>query len=125
MVVSKKARKQRKALYNAPNHVRSAMVSSHLDEPLRKEYKLRSVRVIKGDTVKVVRGDDDIIGLEGKVQEVDTKTGRIVVEGVTIAKADGAQTARPVHSSKVIVTKLDLTDARRKDKLTKAKEVSQ
>jgi len=125
MVVSKKARKQRKALYNAPNHVRSAMVSSHLDEPLRKEYKLRAVRVIKGDTVKVVRGDDDIIGLEGKVQEVDTKTGRIVVEGVTIAKADGTQTARPVHSSKVIVTKLDLTDARRKDKLTKAKEVSQ
>jgi len=125
MVESKKARKQRKALYNAPNHVRSAMVSSHLDEPLRKEYKQRAVRVIKGDTVKVMRGDEDILGLEGKVQEVDTKTGRVIIEGVTIAKADGTQTARPVHSSKVMITKLDLSDARRKDKLTKAKEVSQ
>jgi large subunit ribosomal protein L24 len=125
MVDSKKARKQRKALYNAPNHVRSAMVSSHLDDPLRKEYKLRSVRVIKGDTVKIMRGDEDIVGHEGKVQEVDTKTGRITVEGVTVAKADGTQTARKVHSSKVLITRLDLTDARRKDKLTKAKEVSQ
>jgi large subunit ribosomal protein L24 len=125
MVESKKARKQRKALYNAPNHVRSAMVSSHLDEPLRKEYQLRSFRVVKGDTVRIMRGDEDVLGLEGKVQEVDTKTGRIIVEGITIAKADGTQTARPVHSSKVMITKLDLTDPRRKEKLTKAKEVSQ
>lgn len=125
MVESKKARKQRKALYNAPNHVRSAMVSSHLDDPLRKEYKQRAVRVIKGDTVKIMRGDEDILGLEGRVQEVNTRTGRVTIEGVTIAKADGTQTARPVHSSKVKITKLDLTDARRKDKLTKSKEVSQ
>ena len=125
MVDSKKARKQRKALYNAPNHVRSAMVSSHLDDPLRKEYNQRAVRVVKGDTVKVMRGDEDVLGIEGKVQDVNTRTGRIIVEGVTIAKADGTQTARPVHSSKVMITKLDLTDARRKEKLTKGKEVSQ
>ena len=72
MVVSKKARKQRKALYNAPNHVRSAMVSSHLDEPLRKEYKLRSVRVIKGDTVKSCAGMM-ISSARGQGQEVDTR----------------------------------------------------
>lgn len=125
MVDSKKARKQRKALYNAPLHVRSSMICSHLDDPLRKEYAQRAVRVVKGDTVKVMRGDEDILGLEGKVQEVDTKSGRIVVEGVTIAKADGTQTARPVHASKVMITKLDLSDPRRKDKLSKAKEVSQ
>ncbi len=125
MIMSKKARKQRKALYNAPNHVRSAMISSHLDEPLRKEYKMRAVRVIKGDTVRVMRGDEDVLGQEGKVQEVETKTGHIIIEGVTIAKADGTQTARPIHSSNVLVTKLNLTDPRRKDKLTQAKEVSQ
>ncbi|NLK26678.1 MAG: 50S ribosomal protein L24 [Euryarchaeota archaeon] len=124
-MMSKKARKQRKALYNAPNHVRSAMISSHLDEPLRKEYKMRAVRVIKGDTVRVMRGDEDVLGQEGKVQEVETKTGHIIIEGVTIAKADGTQTARPIHSSNVLVTKLNLTDPRRKDKLTQAKEVSQ
>lgn len=125
MVDSKKARKQRKAFYNAPNHIRRKNISSHLDDPLRKEYGIRSLQVIKGDTVKVMRGDEDIVGVEGKVAEVDTKAGRIIVEGVTHAKADGTQVARPVHASKVTITKLDLTDAKRKEKLQKAKEASQ
>ncbi|WP_019177519.1 50S ribosomal protein L24 [Methanomassiliicoccus luminyensis] len=125
MVESKKARKQRKAFYNAPVHVRRKMVASHLSDDLRKEYKVRSTQVIKGDTVKVMRGDEDINGVEGRVTEVITKTGRVVVEGVTTAKADGTQVARPVHASKVMIMKLDLSDGKRKDKLTKAKEVSQ
>ncbi len=123
MVESKKARKQRKAFYNAPAHIRTKMVSSHLDDPLVKETGVRSVRVIKGDTVKVWRGDESIVGIEGKVNKVDTHTGRLMIDGVTIPKADGTQTARPVHSSKVLVMKLDLTDPRRKAKLQKTKEV--
>lgn len=125
MVESKKARKQRKAFYNAPVHVRRKMVASHLSDDLRKEYKSRSALVVKGDTVKVMRGDEDINGVEGKVTEVNTRTGRVVVEGITAAKADGTQVARPVHASKVMITKLELSDSKRKEKLTKAKEVSQ
>jgi large subunit ribosomal protein L24 len=125
MVESKKARKQRKAFYNAPSHIRRKNISSHLSEELQKEYKLRSLQVIKGDTVKVMRGDEEILGIEGKVAAVITKTGRVTVEGVTIAKADGTQIARPVHASKVMITKLDLSDPKRKEKLARAKEVSQ
>ncbi len=125
MVESSKARKQRKAFYNAPTHIRRKNISSHLDDPLRKEYGIRSLQVIKGDTVKVMRGDDDIVGIEGKVAAVDTKAGRITVEGVTHPKADGTQVARPVHASKVTITKLDLTDVKRKEKLQRAKEASQ
>jgi len=125
MVESKKARKQRKAFYNAPTHIRRKNISSHLSEELQKEYKIRSLQVIKGDTVKVMRGDEDIQGIEGKVTSVVTKNGRINVEGVTIAKADGTQTARSVHASKVMITKLDLSDPKRKEKLARAKEVSQ
>ncbi len=40
--------------------------------------------VVKGDSVRVVRGDDK--GKEGKVLRVLPKTGRIVVEGVNIVK---------------------------------------
>ena len=36
--------------------------------------------VVKGDTVRVMRGNDK--GKEGKIIRVHTKTGRIVVEGV-------------------------------------------
>ena len=40
--------------------------------------------ITKGDTVRVMRGDDK--GKEGKVLRVYPKTGRITVEGINIAK---------------------------------------
>jgi large subunit ribosomal protein L24 len=42
------------------------------------------IRVTKGDTVRVMRGDDK--GKEGKVIRVYPKTGRVTVEGVNIVK---------------------------------------
>ena len=42
------------------------------------------IHVVKGDTVRVVRGDDK--GKEGKIIRVLTKTGRVVIEGVNIVK---------------------------------------
>jgi large subunit ribosomal protein L24 len=42
------------------------------------------IHVTKGDTVRVVRGDDK--GKEGKIIRVYTKTGRVVVEGINIVK---------------------------------------
>jgi large subunit ribosomal protein L24 len=40
--------------------------------------------ITKGDTVRVMRGDDK--GKEGKVLRVYPKTGRVTVEGINIAK---------------------------------------
>lgn len=116
-MTSKYASKQRKALYNAPNHVRNKSVGSHLSDELQGMLGRRTVRVVRGDTVRVVRGDEDILGLEGKVTSVDTQNGRLVIEGVTIAKADGTMTERPVHASNVVITKLDMKDNYRKQKL--------
>ena len=42
------------------------------------------LHVTKGDTVRVMRGDDK--GKEGKVIRVYLKTGRVLVEGVNIVK---------------------------------------
>jgi large subunit ribosomal protein L24 len=123
-MVSKQARKQRKALYNAPVHVRRRNVSAHLSDELMKQTAKRSTRVIKGDTVKVLRGDEGVNGVEGKVSSVNTRTGRIIIEGITMPKADGTMKARPVHSSNVIITKLDMTDPRRKAKLQRTQEGS-
>jgi large subunit ribosomal protein L24 len=43
-----------------------------------------NLHVAKGDTVRVVRGDDK--GKEGKIIRVYRKTSRVVVEGVNIVK---------------------------------------
>ena len=124
MVQSSKTRKQRKAFYNAPAHIRRKMVSSHLSDELRKDIGIHAAQVVKGDTVRVMRGDEDVVDVEGKVTQVDTRSGRLVIENVTISKADGTLVARPIHASKVEITKLNLSDPMRKQTLSK-KEVSQ
>ncbi len=43
-----------------------------------------AVSVCKGDTVRVMRGDD--AGKEGKVLKVFPKTGRVTVEGLNMVK---------------------------------------
>ena len=42
------------------------------------------LRIAKGDTVRVMRGEDK--GKEGKVIRVFPKTGRITIEGINIVK---------------------------------------
>lgn len=121
MTTSHKARKQRRAKMDAPLHRRRRMVAAHLDSPLMKEYNVRSLPVRKGDTVKVIRGSKDFKGSENKVASVDLGNYKIIIENVTVAKADGTQTERPVDPSDVVITKLDLSDSWRKRKLDELK----
>ena len=72
-IVSKQPRKQRKARYNAPNHTRGRFLSASLAPELRGKYNTRRTRVIKGDTVKVLRGD--FAGEEGVVDAVEWCAG--------------------------------------------------
>ena len=120
-MVSSKARNQRKMRANAPAHIKRKMLSSHLSADLQKEYGKRSARVCLGDTVMVLRGGEDIRGVEGKVIGVMTDEGRITIEGVTINQADNTAVARPIHASNVVITKLNLDEAWRKDALKRGK----
>jgi large subunit ribosomal protein L24 len=122
VVRSSKARIQRKKQYNAPTHVKSKAVSAHLSTELREKYGIRSARVCAGDTVVVIRGNEDIRGNEGKVVDILTKEGRVIVDGITINQADGTAVARPVHASNLVITKLDLTDEWRSELITRNME---
>jgi large subunit ribosomal protein L24 len=110
---SVKPRKQRKLVYNAPAHVRHAMLAAPLSPELREKYNTRSLPVRKGDTVRILRGD--FAGTEGKVRDVDVKKSRLHIEGVTRETAEGKSSFIPVHSSKVMITKLNLDDKWRKE----------
>ena len=70
------------------------------------------MNVTKGDTVRVMRGDDK--GKEGKVLRIYPKTGRVLVEGINIVKkhrkarnADDQSgifdQPAPVHSSNLML----------------------
>lgn len=115
-------RKQRKALYEAPLHQRRKQIASHLSEELLLKYNRRSIPVVTGDEVQVMRGSDK--GHKGQVVDIDTKHRKVVVEGVTVKKADGTDVPRPVDPSNLRILKLNLDDARRREKLG-AKEASE
>ncbi len=100
--------KQRLAYVKAPLHVRQRFMGASLSKELRKEYGLSSLRVRRGDVVRILRGDAK--GLEGKVAKVDLSKGRIQIDGITQKKVDGSTVFIPVHPSKVEITKLDLSD---------------
>lgn len=110
-----KPRKQRKELFNAPLHKKRKEIAAHLEENLLVKYNKRSLSVIKGDTVLVMRGS--FRGHEDKVAKVNVKKRSIEIEGITMPKADGNKIAKPIHPSNVMITKLDLTDKWRRKKL--------
>jgi large subunit ribosomal protein L24 len=117
-IKSEQPRKQRKARYQAPSHVKTKYLNAPLSAALNEQYKKKTVRVIKGDTVKVTRGD--FVGDEGLVDAVNTKKSKIVVHGVSSTKADGTEVPRGIDASNVQVTKLNLADKRREAKLGEA-----
>ncbi len=110
-----KPRKQRKRQFKAPLHRKRKSMASHLAENLLLKYDHRSTPIIKGDTVKVMRGS--FRGHEDKVARVDIRKQIVEVEGITTVKADGTKIAKPVHSSNLLITKLNLTDKWRRRKL--------
>lgn len=113
--MSTQPRKERKTLHNLPAHQNRALIAAHLDEPLLFKYKTRSTTLRKGDTVRVMRGE--YAGTTGKIVEIDTRTRKVTVDGVTVTKADASQKPRPLDPSNLLITKLNLDDPKRREKL--------
>jgi large subunit ribosomal protein L24 len=84
------------------------MLSARLSDDLTARHKVRRIPLRTGDTVRIMRGE--FADLVGKVEKVDYSTGRIFVEGMTREKAAGIASKLPVHSSKVLITNLNLSD---------------
>jgi len=115
-----KPAKQRKMLYQAPDHIRYKFFAAPVSPEIRKSHGAKALPVRKGDTVRVMRGDHK--GLEGKVTRVDRMKYRIFIEGLTREKVDGTTTFVPIRPSKVMITHLNLDDKWRNKILKRKKE---
>lgn len=112
-------------LIRTPKHKLDRMVGAVLEDGLRKQYGKKSIRVIKGDSVRVIRGEYK--GVEGKVDKVDTQHATFHIEGIQREKIRGGQVKVPIHSSKVMVIALNLDDHYRSNMMhgrTKTESVS-
>lgn len=103
-------------LLHIPKHVRDAMIGSTLADSLRQQYRTRSARVTKGDTVKVMRGE--YAGIEGKVEKVNTKRGTLAIEGVQREKVRGGNVKVQIHASNVMIVGFNLDDKYRQNRLS-------
>jgi len=102
-------RKQQK---NAPIHIRRKYLSAPLSPSLKSQYGTRTLTVIESDTITITKGDRKLT--EGKVLRVDTKEGKLYIEGLTRTRLDGSAVQIPVRAENVMITKLNLDDNRRK-----------
>ena len=113
---SSKSVKVRKKLFLNPVREKSLnLIRAALSKDLKSKYGRNSIRIRIGDSVKLIRGEYS--GVEGKVQKVFPKDGRLTLEGVTREKIAGGTTAIRIHASNVVVTGLNLEDKFRRSKL--------
>ena len=101
-------------------HKREKLLGANLSENLRKEHNKRSMRVIKGDTVRILRGE--YVGIEGKVEKVNTEKSTLSIEGVQREKIRGGKVKVQIHASNVQIISVNTDDEYRMKGTQKAKD---
>ena len=110
------------SIINIKKHIIDKNIRSPLADTLRDEYHKRNARVIKGDTVKVIRGEYK--NVEGKVEKVKTNRSTLLIEGIQREASKGGKVKVQIHSSNVMITSLNLQDKQRANVIRKIKSLS-
>ncbi|MEM4235622.1 MAG: 50S ribosomal protein L24, partial [Candidatus Anstonellaceae archaeon] len=117
----KQPRKQRKAFFNAPLHIRKKFLKVRLAKELAQKIGKRSLTIKKGDKVKIIKGK--FKGKTGSVIEVDYKKLRLFVEGITIKNSRGVEKLFPLRPAAVrLIEKILKPSEKEGEKTTKVKE---
>ena len=106
---------RKRMMYTATAHLLSKQLGSHLSKDLKGKYHCKSLRVIEGDSVKVLRGE--FKGIEGKVTRISTEKRGIAIEGIKREKLKGGNVDIYIHPSNVLITSLNLEDKWRQSRL--------
>ncbi|MDH2907220.1 MAG: 50S ribosomal protein L24 [Candidatus Nitrosotalea sp.] len=106
---------RKRMLYTASQHLLSKQLGSHLSKDLREKYHCKSIRVVEGDSVKVLRGE--FKGIEGKVTRISTEKRGVAIEGIKREKLKGGNVDIYIHPSNVLITSLNLEDKWRQSRL--------
>jgi large subunit ribosomal protein L24 len=90
-------------------------VKVSLSNELKKKYGTSSFPVTKGDIVRIKSGSRK--GEGGKIDSVDHRHGTVIIDGITLNTADNKQKGMPIDHSNVVITRLDLSNPDRLEKL--------
>ena len=92
-------------IYRATYQTKSKQLGSALSKNLHKKYGKRSVRVIEGDSVTIVRGE--FKGVDGKISRISIQKNSVAIEGIKKEKSKGEKFDVYIHTSNLIVTSLN------------------
>jgi large subunit ribosomal protein L24 len=95
-------------IYRATYTTKSKQLGSALSKDLHKKYGKRSVRVIEGDSIKIVRGE--FKGVDGKISKISTQKSSVSIEGIKKEKTKGDKFDVHIHTSNLVVTSLNTGD---------------
>ncbi len=104
-----------KMIYRATFQTRSKQLGSALSKDLHKKYGKRSVRVIEGDSVTILRGE--FKGVDGKISKISTEKTSVAIDGVKKEKTKGDKFDVYIHTSNLLVTSLNSEDRWRMAKI--------
>ncbi len=102
-------------IYQATYKTKSKQLGSALSKDLHKKYGKRSVRVVEGDGVTILRGE--FKGVDGKIAKISTQKSSVAIEGVKKEKTKGDKFDVYIHTSNLVVTSLNTEDKWRIAKL--------
>ena len=111
----KPTKMRNKMIYRASYQTKNKQLGSALSKDLQKKYGKRSVSVIEGDSITILRGE--FKGVDGKVSEVSTEKSSVAIEGVKKEKTKGDKFDVFIHTSNLLVTSLNTDDKWRMAKL--------
>jgi len=111
----KPTKMRNKMIYRATYQTKSKQLGSALSKNLHKKYGKRSVRVIEGDSITIVRGE--FKGVDGKISKVSTQKSSVSIEGIKKEKTKGDKFDIYIHTSNLVVTSLNTGDKWRMAKL--------
>ena len=102
-------------IYYASQQTASSQLSGTLSKELRKKYGKRSIRILEGDTVKVIRGE--FSGVDGKVTKISISDNGVNIEGVKKDKIKGDKFDVFIHTTNIVITGINSDDKWRMNKL--------
>ena len=111
----KPTKMRNKMIYLATYQTRSKQLGSALSKDLHKKYGKRSIRVVEGDSVKIVRGEYK--GVDGKISKISTQKSTVAIEGIKKEKTKGDKFDVYIHTSNLLVTSLNSEDKWRMAKI--------
>ena len=104
----KPTKMRNKMIYRATYTTKSKQLGSALSKDLHKKYGRRSVRVIEGDSIRIIRGEYK--GVDGKISKISTQKNSVSIEGIKKEKTKGDKFDVYIHTSNLVVTSLNTGD---------------